>query len=194
MFAVTIAASEAFRRMAGAREGLLRFLMAPVDWVLGWFRSSAPDAPAPSTAEAGNLADSVWFDPTLTTEGFSWCSDLTAADPTLTLPILFSATFFYSIYFAPRIDGGDGKPTNGQRIGMTLAMLSIFPALHMPAGLLLYFIANIATNNVLSRWLALTRPIYPAPKACSRPVRMQRSNEIAEDMLAKASAKASARR
>ncbi|KAG9752627.1 hypothetical protein KCU75_g13132, partial [Aureobasidium melanogenum] len=146
-----------------------------------------------STAVAGHV-NSAWFDPTLLTEGFSWCPDLTASDPTLILPVIFSSTFFASIYFAPRIQGTvtttgskseseRAKPTNAQRIMMTIATLSIIPALHMPAGLLLYFISNMVTNNLQSRWLTYTKPIYPAPTACKRPVRMQRHKEIAEDML-----------
>ncbi|KAI5275826.1 hypothetical protein E4T47_01298 [Aureobasidium subglaciale] len=267
MFLTTVLVSDGLRRMMGAREGLLKFILGPLDWTLSWLlptslvegdsgkpieNSSNASVPAPAStstpvsasassstpvsASASNAAtsqnhvelsespefaknlvpsnatlhetvanmpisqdasqalaghaNSAWFDPSMVTEGFSWCPDLTMADPTFTLPVIFSGTFFASIYFSPRIagaasanDGERAKPTNIQRIGMTLAMLSIIPASQMPAGLLLYFITNMATNNVQARWLAYTKPIYPAPTACSRPVRMQRSKEIAEDML-----------
>ncbi|KAK6006446.1 hypothetical protein QM012_006856 [Aureobasidium pullulans] len=240
MFMTTILVSDGLRRMMGAKEGLLKFVLGPLDWTLSWLIPSSlteqtPGVtseassngvshqdiassiagptetqdvlPATETAQdaAGNLAEeastavadhvnSAWFDPTLLTEGFSWCPDLTASDPTLILPVIFSSTFFASIYFAPRIQGTvtttgskseseRAKPTNGQRIMMTIATLSIIPALQMPAGLLLYFISNMVTNNLQSRWLTYTKPIYPAPTACKRPVRLQRIREIPEDML-----------
>ncbi|KAG9669729.1 hypothetical protein KCU99_g6444, partial [Aureobasidium melanogenum] len=245
MFMTTILVSDGLRRIMGAKEGLLKFILGPLDWTVSWLFPNPPkeqtsgetadtvpvnsssnrlpdqalttptgtptsaqdvlsatetaqDAVADlaqeaSTAVAGH-ANSVWFDPTLLTGGFSWCPDLTASDPTLILPVIFSSTFFASIYFAPRIQGTvtttgskseseRATPTNAQRIMMTIAMLSIVPALHMPAGLLLYFISNMVTNNLQSRWLTYTKPIYPAPTACKRPVRMQRQREIAEDML-----------
>ncbi|KAH0177445.1 hypothetical protein KCU82_g2018, partial [Aureobasidium melanogenum] len=245
MFMTTILVSDGLRRIMGAKEGLLKFILGPLDWTVSWLipnppkdqtiretaeavsinspsdgsPDQAPNAPngvptsaqdvlsatetaqdvtgdlaqEASTAVAGHV-NSAWFDPTLLTEGFSWCPDLTASDPTLILPVIFSSTFFASIYFAPRIQGTvtttgskseseRAKPTNAQRIMMTIATLSIVPALHMPAGLLLYFISNMVTNNLQSRWLTYTKPIYPAPTACKRPVRMQRHKEIAEDML-----------
>ncbi|KAH0365277.1 hypothetical protein KCU65_g6203, partial [Aureobasidium melanogenum] len=245
MFMTTILASDGLRRIMGAKEGLLKFILGPLDWTVSWLipdlrkdktsgetadavsaNSSSDGVPdhasmnptgAPtsaqdvfsstetaqeaaadltqeaSTAVAGHV-NSVWFDPTLLTGGFSWCPDMTAADPTLVLPIIFSTSFFASIYFAPRVQGTvtttgtkseseRAKPTNMQRIMMTIAMFSIIPALQMPAGLLLYFISNMVTNNLQSRWLTYTKPIYPAPTACKRPVRMQRQKEIAEDVL-----------
>lgn len=245
MFMTTILVSDGLRRIMGAKEGLLKFVLGPLDWTVSWLiptslkqsdsgqtveavsanssfnetsdqgssaltgmPTNAPDvlsatemaqdaagdlAQEASTAVAGHV-NSAWFDPTLLTEGFSWCPDLTASDPTLILPVIFSSTFFASIYFAPRIQGTvttagskseskRAKPTNGQRIMMTIAALSIIPALQMPTGLLLYFISNMVTNNLQSRWLTYTKPIYPAPTACKRPVRLQRIKEIAEDVL-----------
>lgn len=276
MFMTTIWVSDSLRKLMGAKEGLLKFILGPLDWTLSWLPSlpgtnseggkaveAASANPAPTqiptqasldrfqfptgnqeikfptdtkdfwsptgsaqnaateTAQhaanqaaqqasttaasaAGDVAqetsttvadhvNSIWFDPTLMTEGFSWCPDLTSSDPTMILPIIFSSSFFASIYFAPRLQGAATMPydeiaerpkaTNGQRIGMTIAMLSIIPALQMPAGLLLYFISNMVTNNFMSRWLAYTKPIHPAPTACKRPVRMQRFKDIAEDVL-----------
>lgn len=131
-----------------------------------------------------------WFDPTMTTEGLWWCPDLTASDPTLFLPVLFSTTFFASIYFSPRLSGGGGvngsgtatgKATNMQRIGMTVAMLSIVPALQMPVALLLYYIANIGVSAVHTRWLAYTVPVRPVPTACRRPIRVQPLKQMLEE-------------
>ena len=261
MFMTTIWMSDSLRKLMGAKEGLLKFILGPLDWTLSWLPSlpgtvpesakavetaaanpaptqqatqasldrfqfptgnqeiqfptdtkdfwiskgTAQDAAAEAAQNAASqavsetstaMADqvkSIWFDPTLMTEGFSWYPDLTASDPTMILPIIFSSSFFASIYFAPRLqgaatalynDGAEGpKATNAQRIGMTIATLSIIPALQMPTGLLLYFICNMVTNNFLSRWLAYTKPIHPAPTACKRPVRMQRFKDIAEDVL-----------
>ncbi|KAI4848276.1 hypothetical protein E4T44_04031 [Aureobasidium sp. EXF-8845] len=258
MFLTTVWVSDSLRKLMGAKDGLLKFILGPLDWTVSWFTPSAlteptpgeplktaSTTPAPEQATTQDLSDrlqfptgneaiqfpadtkdfwspagtaqnaaqdaatqvteemstavathvnSVWFDSTLLTEGFSWCPDLTASDPTMILPIVFSSSFFASIYFAPRIQGAASatgtdsapdraKPTNGQRIMMTIAMLSIIPALQMPAGLLLYFLSNMVTNNFMSRWLAYTKPIHPAPTACKRPVRMQRFKDIAEEVL-----------
>lgn len=127
--------------------------------------------------------DSPWFEPALLTDGFSWCPDLTAADPTLTLPFVFSASFFANIYFAPRIadQHGVAKATNLQRIVMTVAIFSIYPALQMPSALLIYFTSNIWVSALQSRWLAYRFPVRPAPSACRRPVRMQPLKEMAEE-------------
>jgi inner membrane protein COX18 len=265
MFLTTIWVSDSLRKLMGAKDGLLKFILGPLDWTVSWFAPSAlteptpgealktaSTTPAPNQATTQELSDrsqfptgneaiqfptdtkdfwspagtaqnaaqnaaqdaatqvaeetstavaphvnSVWFDSTLLTEGFSWCPDLTASDPTMILPIVFSSSFFASIYFAPRIQGAASetgtdsaperaKPTNGQRIMMTIAMLSIIPALQMPAGLLLYFLSNMVTNNFMSRWLAYTKPIHPAPTACKRPVRMQRFKDTAEEVLPEA--------
>lgn len=160
-----------------------------------------PNAVSASPAEAAvsTVADNVnspWFDPSMMTEGFSWCQDLTVSDPTLVLPVMFSSVFFANFYFGPRIAGASTtaagqapKATNAQRIGMTIAMLSIFPALKMPAGLLLYFIANILTTNLQMRWLAFTKPVHPAPGACKRPIRVQASREMADSFEKRARAK-----
>ncbi|GAB7348158.1 hypothetical protein MBLNU459_g6172t1 [Dothideomycetes sp. NU459] len=128
-------------------------------------------------------AESPWFEPALLDGGFSWCPDLTAADPTLTLPFLFSASFFANIYFSPRIAGqqGTAKPTNLQRIFMTIAVFSIVPALQMPCALLIYYISNIWISALQSRWLAYKFPIRPTPSACRRPIRMQPLKELSDE-------------
>ncbi|KAK5127333.1 hypothetical protein LTR85_006672 [Meristemomyces frigidus] len=44
---------------------------------------------------------SAYFDPTLKDEGFSWCMDLTAPDPTLLLPTALALTMATNIIFRP---------------------------------------------------------------------------------------------
>ncbi|KAF1355189.1 hypothetical protein BDV97DRAFT_288913 [Delphinella strobiligena] len=241
-FFTLIAMSDSIRKLSGHKEGLLKFLLGPFDWIASWAvpkhlepsqatgtndiplqhtpasRASPEDGPLTSfhseeidnSAEsspwaaddatvdtvdaamqapipAPNIAlDSPWFEPGLLTGGFSWCPDLTASDPTLVLPFIFTGSFFASIYFSPRIGGGHGagKATNMQRIGMTIAVLSIFPALKMPVALLMYFIANICVSAVQTRWLAYTVPLRSVPRACKRPVvRGQLLNEPADEFI-----------
>lgn len=238
-FFTLIAMSDSIRRLSGHKEGLLKFLLGPFDWIASWAvpkhsessqaagtndiplhgtptsRASSQDGAlsSPHSEEIDNSAesspwaadhtavdtalqapipgpniaiDSPWFEPSLLTDGFSWCPDLTASDPTLVLPFIFTGSFFASIYFSPRIGGGQGagKATNMQRIGMTIAVLSIFPALKMPVALLMYFITNICVSAVQTRWLAYTVPVRSVPTACKRPVvRSQLLNEPADDFI-----------
>lgn len=144
---------------------------------------SSDQALQPVASSPPLSTDSPWFEPALLTDGFPWCPDLTAADPTLTLPFLFSASFFANIYFSPRIAGQKGVPkaTNLQRIVMTVAIFSIVPALQMPSALLIYFTSNIWVSAIQSRWLAYRFPIRPAPSACRRPVRIQPLKELADE-------------
>ncbi|KAG9792082.1 hypothetical protein KCU77_g2165, partial [Aureobasidium melanogenum] len=138
MFMTTILVSDGLRRIMGAKEGLLKFILGPLDWTVSWLIPNSPKeqtsgetteavsvnsssngvpdltlttptgtptstqdvlsatetaqdaagdlAQETSTAVAGHV-NSAWFDPTLLTEGFSWCPDLTASDPTLILPV-----------------------------------------------------------------------------------------------------------
>ena len=152
---------------------------APFEPVAHGAAESVTQANSPSLPLA---TDSPWFEPSLLTDGMSWCPDLTAADPTLVLPVLFSTSFFASIYFSPRIGGErGGKATNLQRIVMTIAMLSIIPALKMPVALLLYFISNIWVSALQTRWLSYTVPGKPVPLACKRPVRTQPMKEMVDD-------------
>lgn len=46
-----------------------------------------------------------WFDPTLQTEGFAWCTDLTLPDPTFMLPLALSASLAAATLLAPRVKG-----------------------------------------------------------------------------------------
>lgn len=147
--------------------------------------SFCPDAVQSALPTTPHAIDSPWFEPELLTDGLPWCVDLTVSDPTLVLPVLFSGSFFLSIYFSGRIAGASGssRPTNLQRIGMTVALLMFFPALKMPAALLLYLTTNIWVSAVQSRWLAYTMPIRPVPTACRRPVRMQPMKELGDNLI-----------
>lgn len=231
-FLTLIAASDAIRRLCGANQGLLKFVLGPVDWIGSWILpgggaapasvpppGSQPIAPIPNAApiptatpsgydtlladtnieaaheagadqilqqavEKGHInIDSPWFDPSLLTGGFPWAPDLTLADPTLVLPFLFSGSLFASIYYSPRIGGqNQGKATNLQRIMMTVAMLTIVPALQMPTALLMYYTTNIWVSAFQTRWLSYIMPYRPSPLACKRPVRTQPMKELGDEI------------
>jgi len=144
--------------------------------------------------ETAKEPENTWFDPSLTTEGPFWCRDLTSADKTLTLPIIFSATFLASIYYGPRLAreplNRDPAPKSSapvstnvpeltplQRFMMTVACLSSYPAAHMPSALLIYFISNIAVSAIHARLMGHFVPIRLPPIACRRPVRSTAARE-----------------
>ncbi|KAL1304707.1 hypothetical protein AAFC00_003656 [Neodothiora populina] len=199
-----IAVSDGIRRLSGHKEGLLRIFLGPFDRLsaspapaseqnplldqanIGHTSTTADTAATDTTlqASASNLAiDSPWFEHDLLIDGLPWCTDLTAADPTLVLPFVFSATWFASVYFAPRLQGVNGQtgPTNMQRILMTVAILSIFPALQMPVALLMYLTTNLWVNTIQSRWLTYIMPVRRVPTACPRPVHTSSMRELADD-------------
>lgn len=160
---------------------------------------STTTADAAAEVENGEeMSRSTWYQPSLTTGGPFWCPDITKPDPTGNLPFIFGATWIATIYFSQRIarqpqnpddaatatsskDGArsrdESRPrgqyslTNLQRIVMTVALLSIYPALQMPSALLLYYISNIGIGALQTRYLARKIPIRIAPSGCRRPVR-----------------------
>jgi mitochondrial inner membrane protein COX18 len=71
------------------------------------------DAAGPSPWENFVNTLQAWaipsFDPSLKTEGFEWCVDLTAPDPTFILPAVVSALFMSSILFGKKVGGKTRK-------------------------------------------------------------------------------------
>ena len=254
-FVVLMTVSEAIRRMCGAKDGLLRVLLGPLDYYLGSTMRVIRDIPflgpfqrqkstdediandakattnASSNVQAGSGGAPVtekepqvqeldsskdkpnaisrpdpptssWFQPSFVNGGPSWCLDLTKPDNSFILPCVFSLAFGASIYFAPGAtpkssssepatpSGESGQDTEGsatrvskpeltfgQRCMLALATLSIFPALHMPSALLIYFVSNIGISALQTRRLAHKFPARIPPMACKRPVRMNPQRE-----------------
>lgn len=132
------------------------------------------------------------FDPTLETEGLSWCLDLTVPDPTFILPLTLSLALATNILLRPAIRASPastpgatidtfsrlaGPLANGQRIGLSLSVLFFFLALKMPAAILLYFVPSLVVGWLQQRRLDYVNPIWPAIQACRRPMRYKVQRE-----------------
>lgn len=188
-FVVLIIAAEAIRRLCGLKEGLLALIMDSFANAIGFDTIDGHDEEAASSEVVTPHEDDresevydKWYEPSLKTGGIpTWCPDLTSPDPTLILPVLFAATFAASIFFAPRAAQRRSLTTltrtskkvgltNAQRTMLSFAVLTVFPALKMPSGLLLYLISNMGVNALHTRYLAKQYPLPSPLTACRNPI------------------------
>ncbi|EME44551.1 hypothetical protein DOTSEDRAFT_130544 [Dothistroma septosporum NZE10] len=126
----------------------------------------------------------AYLDPTLQAEGLSWCSDLTAVDPTFGLPIALSLTIAASAFLrsaadqlkaaAPVKDRGPlADLTLKQRATLTISLIFFFMAIKLPAALLLYLVPSFAVGLLQSRWLDLRYPLPAIIQPSKRPMRVK---------------------
>jgi inner membrane protein COX18 len=98
----------------------------------------------------------------LTTEGLSWCIDLTIKDPTMTLPAVFGICMFINTRFQAWLTPAR---TNQQKVFVNslsvLALAMVWIAKSAPAGLVLYWTASAAWS--LLQNILLWR-LWPMPK------------------------------
>lgn len=157
---VFLVAIDTIRAMCGVKYGLL-----------GLFSSSPSEEDQSATQEAVEKAVSSLFEPSLAAEGALWFPDLLVADPALVLPFALSASLLATIYFQERRLQREGIVFGKWRIlwGRILKTwaLIIGPAmLHLPSGMLIYWISStwfaFGQNLVLDRYL----PTKPIVKPC----------------------------
>jgi inner membrane protein COX18 len=147
------------------------------------------------------------LDPTLRTEGLSWCPDLTLADPTLTLPALLGFTMILRTLLRPntnpplpprrlpsqKINPSDpmatltalppkqgllDRLTRGQRIGMSFSIVLVAVVAKLPAAVLLYMVPSMVFTWLQGRWLDWKYPLPEVIKPCRRPVRIKVRKEF----------------
>ena len=136
--------------------------------------------------------DSMYFDPTLQTEGFSWCTDLTACDPYHILPFATGAVMLSNILLNaqpfPRPNPAAQKmpaPVKFfmtryapmQNFSMALACVFGYVLQHMPAAIVLYIFSSVITGFVQRRWLELSMPLRKPIVPCKRATRVRRKKE-----------------
>ena len=149
----------------------LRAMCGVQDRLLGLFSPSPSEESTAATQEAAEKAVSSLFEPSLATEGALWFPDLIVADPALVLPFVLSASLLATIFLQERrlkrdgIRFGKGRIWLG-RILKTWALM-IGPAmLHLPSGMLVYWLSStwfaFGQNLLLDRYL----PSKPAVKPC----------------------------
>lgn len=165
---VFIVMSETLRRMMGMRS-------------TGAFRPSTPehtqsDATSTITPDANAVSDpSNWYEPTMTFEGPFAIMDLTAADPTLILPLAVSGLWLANLRYTQHKRVQEGSPRsrfqkNLHNMLMGLGVI-IFPAtLHLPAGFLYYWACTSASALGADIIMDKIFPTSPSVKPCRRPL------------------------
>ena len=219
---ILLTVSEAVRRFCGSERGLLGILCGPfqpvIEWIakpvngiIAYFTGPSIDDVHDTDPSVDGTSDSVlkatpqsfmqrrddfqtatWTQQSMRTAGLPWCRDLVAPDPYKILPVLFSATFFASIWFSPGAEPPQNfygsspqqspqkttkpKRTFWQKVFLGLSVVSVIPAIQMPCALLVYFISNIAVNRLQTAWLLRIFPIIWPPLACAqRPTILSRT-------------------
>lgn len=141
-------------------------------------------APAPPLINV----NSHYFDPTLQTEGFSWCTDLTVADPSAILPGLAFAIMLSNVLLNPLviprpIAWAQRMPwpisflvtrySNGQMLFAALSGFFGYVLLNVPAAIALYIFSSVTAGVVQKRWLDLTMPVRKPIMRCTRGTRLR---------------------
>jgi inner membrane protein COX18 len=147
---VFLAAVEALRMMAGTHQGLLGL-------IAGNFSSvDTPDV------EIEDSKLTQWYEPGFVTGGALWFKDLTVADPEMRLPFMLSASMLLSL------TGAQKQSIWGKRITRALATVAVIAGpmlLHMPSGVLVYWISSMlmayGQNLALERFMPMKKPVVP---------------------------------
>jgi len=139
-------------------------------------------------------ADVAHFDPSLQTEGLSWCVDLTAADPYAVLPILTCVMMASNILLKPRsMPGPTSLPDNpilrplrffmqrysrGQKFLMVVVGAVGYSLSLVPAAVNLYFLSSVVTGFVQRKWLDFNKPLRSPIKPCLRKTRVRSKKQF----------------
>jgi inner membrane protein COX18 len=164
---VWLGVSETLRCMVGMHYGLFGMLLAGVGL-----------APKPTGLFHGQLCPHL-IQPSMATEGALWFSDLTVADPTGSLAVIFAGLAFLSFkaFAAVRYDPYNAAPAYSRmmptreklayyalkaRPFLPYTSILIVPfTLKVPAALLLYWITSMASAMLVNKAL---RSVMPVPK------------------------------
>ncbi|QDS76297.1 hypothetical protein FKW77_002077 [Venturia effusa] len=160
--------AETLRRMMGLRSSVFSGTSAPVDVDSDLLGSATADANAVS--EPAN-----WFEPTMMLEGPFAITDLTAADPTLILPLAVSGFMLANLRYGQHRNAQQGLTRSkfSRILHNTLmgAAVLIFPlTLHLPAGFLYYWACTSASSLASDMILDKLHPPRLTVKACRRPL------------------------
>lgn len=165
---VFVVMAETLRRMLGMGTGFFFGTDTPEDEDSDLLSTLTPDPDA--------LPDpSNWYEPTMTSEGPFAIMDLTAADPTLILPLAASVLMFANLRYGQHQRTREGLPRSkiSQRLHNILMGVSIFmfPAiLHIPAGFLYYWVCSSACSLGADIIIDKMIPLRPLVRPCRRPL------------------------
>ena len=164
---VFLASIEALRIMCGTNSGLLGLMVESI-----------------TGGEAAGLEERLgksWFEPGLTTEGALWFKDLTVADPDMTLPFMLSGSMILNLIGGKKVPYAVVKQaiwqTRMNRILLTMAVLAGPLLLHVPSGVLVYWISSMlmaaGQATLLDIFMPRKKPIGPCEPR--RPLRIGRA-------------------
>jgi inner membrane protein COX18 len=138
--------------------------------------------------------DMSHFDPSLQTEGLSWCVDLTAADPYSALPILTCAMMAGNVLLNPRPipastslpNGPAWRPVRffmqrysfGQKFMLAIVCALGYSLREVPAAVILYFLSSIVTGFVQRRLVNLNMPLRSPIRPCLRRTRVKSKKQF----------------
>jgi inner membrane protein COX18 len=131
--------------------------------------------------------NSPYMDVTLQTEGFSWCTDLSAIDPYSILPGLTCAVMLGRVLLNPLprprpIYAAQNLPaplkflitrySTWQYISAAFAGLIGYVLTSVPAAISLYMFSTVVTSFLQNKWLNLAMPMRKQILPCSRAPRV----------------------
>jgi inner membrane protein COX18 len=210
---------ETVRGMCGAHKGLLGMMVTSVpETIKGTAAAGSPSAEGSSimldgVGGQGGILDSstellgsvstpttpldtvstiIPLEPSMTTEGMLWFTDLTASDPLLILPFVLSAIMLINIShntatpgtlanLTARLSGKTPAATNisvvqispfRRRLTNSLKVfaLAVGPlTLQVPTGMLVYWISSSSLAYLQGHILDVFLPLKPPPSACKPP-------------------------
>ncbi|KAK8222885.1 60Kd inner membrane protein-domain-containing protein [Phyllosticta paracitricarpa] len=157
---IFLAFAETIRRMIGTKRGVLGLLFASNDGQAssspeGVESAAAEDVSSASSSASDSTDLSSWAEPTMATEGMLWFPDLTAADPTLILPVMVSGATFFSVWRGSRVLPGEEEGKNARilrRILLSGAFIMFPFILKVPAGMLLYWVTSTTCAGLTHVW------------------------------------------
>jgi mitochondrial inner membrane protein COX18 len=171
---VWLGMSETLRCMVGMHYGLFGMLLAGIGL-----------APTPTGMFHGQLCPHL-IQPSMATEGILWFSDLTVADPTGCLSVVFASLAFLSLraFSAVRYDPYNAAPTYSRMMPtrqklayyalkarplLPYASILIIPfTVKVPAALLLYWSTSMASAMLVNKALRSRLPIPKVVTPCVR--------------------------
>jgi inner membrane protein COX18 len=167
---VFLAITEAIRSMIGMQRGLMGALLDRIGW-------SSTGSVLEQDSASPRLYNPEWYEPSMAVEGLPWMLDLTAADPSLTLPFVVSGLMIANLAFTgPKVTKELPQSLMQRRMTRSLLLvgLAIGPlTLELPAGILYYWACSsasaLASNILLDRMYPLRSPV----RACARPLRAE---------------------
>jgi inner membrane protein COX18 len=132
--------------------------------------------------------DTPTFDATLQTEGFSWCTDLTAVDPYQILPGLVCVAMLSNVLLNPLSTPRPNYQARNmpspikflmtrysrmQYVAVAFAGVLGMAMQHMPAAVALYILSSVLTGFAQRRWLDQTMPLHKPIMPCARRTRVR---------------------